>query len=461
MTTMAPPQQVEPKPLVDPRPVAVRVHGLGKRFRIYARPFDRLWEWLGRKTRRGAPMHTDFWAVKDVSFEVPKGECLGIIGANGSGKSTLLKMLTGALHPTTGTYSVSGRVLSLIELGTGLNPMLTGRENIVNSAALLGFPASFAREKMAEIEAFAELAEFFDRPVNLYSSGMKVRLAFSMFACFRPEVFIVDEALSVGDVFFQQKCATRIRELLDGGVTMIFVSHDQSAILNLCQRAVVMSHGEAVFQGVPEEAISRYLSTLSGPARVWTKRASPVSARPDAGADANAKQIIDHDVTGARKAHRHGSGQVRIVAARVLDPTGADAMRAGMGETLTVQVLLEAHAPVEAPRCAIRFFDRFGKLICGAGTFQLSHRLPSIGPGDRIVVTFTVKMDLEPGDYTFGLGTGEPAPEDPNDGIAHDRLDRLGPVVITQPAGVRPFYGAARLPMKVSHTVCETAGQHS
>src|SRR5262245_31749013 len=197
----------------------VRVDNLGKRFRIFARPIHRLVEWIG-----GPSLHTDFWAVRAVSFEVRRGECLGIIGANGSGKSTLLKMISGALYPTEGTFEVRGRVLSLIELGTGLNPNLTGRDNIIHAAALLGFPADFARTKMDEIRAFADLGDFFERPVNLYSTGMRVRLAFSMFACFRPEVYIVDEALSVGDVFFQEKCAGRIGGLVDRGMEMIFVS---------------------------------------------------------------------------------------------------------------------------------------------------------------------------------------------------------------------------------------------
>src|SRR5690606_3084935 len=202
---------------------------------------------------------------------VRRGECLGIIGANGSGKSTLLKMISGALRPTTGTFQVQGRVLSLIELGTGLNPLLPGRANIIHAATLLGFPADFARKKMREIEEFAELGEFFDRPVMLYSSGMRVRLAFSMFACFRPELFIVDEALSVGDIFFQQKCAARIRELLDGGMTMLFVSHDQSAILNLCDRGMVMSQGRPIFYGEPEEAVTRYIASLRQDGRVKNK----------------------------------------------------------------------------------------------------------------------------------------------------------------------------------------------
>ena len=438
----------------DSPPVIVRASGLGKRFRIYEKPMDRLWEWLGRRTRGRKPLHTDFWAVRDISFEVRRAECLGIIGANGSGKSTLLKMIAGALQPTEGSFSVQGRVLSLLELGAGLNPMLSGRANIVSAAMLLGFPASFARDRIGDIEAFAELGEFFDRPVSLYSSGMKVRLAFSMFACFRPELFIVDEALSVGDVFFQQKCAARIREMLASGMTMIFVSHDQSAVLNLCHRAIVMSHGRAVFQGGPDEAITRYLASLSGPRPVWKKEpAAPMpapAARP--AQQPIARSIIEHDVIGDRRASRHGTGELLVIAARVLDARGQDTMRVPMGGTLTIQVLLEARQAIEAPRAGLRLFDRFSTMVFAAGTFQLGRSLPSLKPGDRLVVEFTLTLDVQPDQYTFGLGAGEPVTGDINAGIAHDRIDRLGPISVDiDPEIVRPFYGAARLPLTASH----------
>jgi ABC-type polysaccharide/polyol phosphate transport system ATPase subunit len=236
----------------------IRVDRLGKKFKIYPRRSGRLVEWLtlGRATR-----HQDFWALKDVSFNLSRGGSLGIIGVNGSGKSTLLKILSGAMYPTDGTFEVGGRVLSLLELGTGLNTELTGRQNIINSAALLGFPPDYARQRLGQIEAFAELGEFFDRPVRLYSSGMLVRLSFSMFACFDPEIFIVDEALSVGDVFFQQKCARRIQEMRANGTTMLFVSHDLAAVEALCDR--VLLFGTTVIRR-PVSAC-----TMQSVGRVW------------------------------------------------------------------------------------------------------------------------------------------------------------------------------------------------
>jgi lipopolysaccharide transport system ATP-binding protein len=447
-------------------PVVIEARALSKRFKIYKRPLDRLWEW----TRLRRNLHTAFWAVKDVSFEVRRGRCLGIIGANGSGKSTLLKMLTGAMYPTEGSCRVEGRVLSLIELGTGLNPHLTGRQNIVNAATLLGFPVEYAREKMAEIEAFAELGEFFDRETALYSSGMRVRLAFSMFACFRPEVFMVDEALSVGDVFFQQKCAVRLRELLDAGMTMIFVSHDQSAVLNLCDEAILLQRGRAIFRGEPEEAVSRYMASVGEdgrPRNKWARAAaSPGGAaapgepspgrRSGSAASSSAAAIIQGDVLGPRAASRHGSGEVRIVAARFLDRAGRPTLQAMMGEALTIELLAEAVADIPAAQVGLHLYDRFNTIVFAAATHQAGDPLPPLRAGDRLIVRLELTMDVQPGQYTLGLGCSLPQEDDPDQGRVCDRITGLGPVIVVRDrARPRPFHGMAKLPLRASHEMVE------
>ncbi len=432
-------------------PIMVRVDDLGKMFRIYKRPLDRLWEWLGAPKR-----HTEFWAVRGVFFDVHRGECVGIIGANGSGKSTLLKMITGALHPSDGAYRVVGRVLSLIELGTGLNPLLTGRANVFNAAALLGFPAGFAKEKIGEIEEFAELGEFFDRPVNMYSSGMRVRLAFSMFACFRPEVLIVDEALSVGDVFFQQKCAGRIRELLDDGMTMLLVSHDQGAILNLCDRVVLLDHGKAVFEGPPADALQRYAASLHQKPRFGPRGsgAAPASVAASVGTG-DAARILAGNVVPASAPNRIGNGDMRVEAVRVADSAGRDLMQVKLGERLTLEVLVRAERPVQGARVGMHLYDRFNNLVFAAGTFQLGHHLPDLSAGDRVIVRMELVMDVHPGEYTFGVGASLPSEKNPEHGVVCDRLLGLGPLVVVQDRDViRPFFGIARLPMQVSHARC-------
>lgn len=438
-------------------PVMIRVENLGKVYKMYRRPVHRLHEWL---TLGLVQRHSEFRAVGGVTFEVRAGECVGIMGANGSGKSTLLKMLAGALYPTEGRYEVQGRTLSLIELGTGLQPLLTGRQNVYNMSTLLGFPPGYAHEKMAEIEEFAELGEFFDRPVRQYSTGMRVRVAFSMFACFRPEVFIIDEALGVGDVFFQQKCAGRLRELLESGMTMLFVSHDANAVLTLCSRVIVLEKGLPVFHGAPQEGVTRYLSSLRGVSgrSKWSPAARPGAAASGAAAQVQAA-IIAHDVIRERAAHRHGAGGLGIVAARVTDRAGRDTLSAMVGDVLRFSILLEARESIAAPRAGLRLFDRFDNRVFDAGTRQLGHVLPAMAPGDRVVVHFDLPLEIAAGEYTFGLGASEPVPDEPEGHVPHDRIDLLGPIHVALPQGEeRTFYGMVNLPMKVSHQVMNSPG---
>ncbi len=442
----------EPAESSPPRPaeIMIRASGLGKRFKIYEKPADRLVEWFtGGRVKR----HTEFWAVQDIGFEVERGECLGIIGANGAGKSTLLKMITGALHPTSGTCEIRGRVLSLIELGTGLHPLMTGRANIINAARLLGFPPQYAPQRMAEIEAFAELGPFFDRPVILYSTGMRVRLAFSMFACFRPEVFIVDEALSVGDVFFQQKCATRLRQLLEAGMTMLFVSHDQAAVLNLCDRAILLEQGTVAYEGPPNETIQRYVASLQkrpkyGPAR--PPRAAPEREITPGSTCLGAEDVRRHCIIPKDNTTRFGAGHAVVRAVRVTDASGRDTLRAHMGGTLCVHALVEAIQDVHDPAVGLHIVDRFNNILFAAGTRSMEVRLPDLAAGESIVVRFDLTLNLRPDKYTFGVGTSVPSEDNAESGFVNDRVQNLGPIlVMLDRSRVRPFYGVARLPMTI------------
>jgi len=433
----------------------VRAENLGKCFRIYGHPGHRLLEWasLGRLKK-----HSTFWAVRGVSFSLAKGECMGVIGANGSGKSTLLKTITGAMQPTEGSASVRGRVLSMIELGAGLNPDLTGRQNILNMARLLTLGADYASSQMEEIKAFADVGAFFDRLVRVYSSGMRVRLTFAMFACFKPDVLIVDEALSVGDVFFQQKCAARIRELLKGGMTMLFVSHDTAAVLNLCDCALLLRGGEPAFLGDPKEAVSRYYTGRAGPSEVtppakWRHEVAP--ANPQIGT--TAEQILARNVMGDRRQRSHGHKGISIVGARVTDVSGNDTQTFRVGERMVVYVLLSASRDVEHPRAGLRLFDRLDNQIFGGGSAQVSKHLPPLLSGERLIVRFELTLDIRPGPYSFGLGTSEPDhSEGPNGALFHDSIDALGPIDVAPPDNGRlPFFGMANLPLDVAHAKIE------
>ncbi len=237
----------------------VSVQNLSKRFKLYKHPRDRALEWssLGRLVR-----HIDFWALKDISFRMRRGECLGIIGPNGAGKSTLLKIISRSMFPTAGNCEVRGRVVSLLELGTGFNPDLTGIQNIYNSARLLGFSEEEITSRMQAILDFSELGDFVNRTLNIYSSGMYVRLAFSLFASLEPDIFVIDEALAVGDTSFQKKCRDRIHTMLQNSVTILFVSHDLWRIEALCNRAIYLDGGVIKSCDAPNVVVKRYLDDI-------------------------------------------------------------------------------------------------------------------------------------------------------------------------------------------------------
>lgn len=428
--------------------LGVRVNNLGKLFKMYSSPWARALEWAscGRKVS-----HQDFWALKDISFDIEKGECLGIIGPNGAGKTTLLKILTRSLYPTIGTFQIQGNVLSLLELGTGFHPELTGRQNIYRSSQLLGFPGGYVGERVGEIEEFADLGEFFNRPIKTYSSGMYVRLAFSMFVFLKPEVLVVDEALSVGDIFFQQKCFARMREMLSAGTTCLFASHDTAAIQNLCDRAILLIQGEVDFMGDPEEAVSRYFARVGKrPDRSGNVQTLPSADRLKGMALMNSVDILAHNILNS-PGRRHGAEGLEMVAARVTDNYGRDTLRVEMLKSLNFYVLLKAKEETHDPSTGIHLYDRLGNLVFAGGARQLRKRLPDLVPGQELVVKMEVTFSVQPGEYTFSLGIGEPSESGPNIGYLHDRHEMLGPVVVTaDPDEILPFYGIAKLPMQVS-----------
>ena len=240
---------------VDPE-IAIRVSRLGKCYPLYEHPRDRVKQLLFGSERR--KYHSEFWALRDVSFEIKRGEVVGIIGRNGSGKSTLLQLICGTLRETEGEVQAVGKIAALLELGAGFNVEFTGRENVFLNAALLGLSRAETQSRLPQIEAFADIGAFIDEPVKTYSSGMFVRLAFAVQACVDPDILIVDEALAVGDVFFRQKCYRRLERLRQNGCTVLLVSHAMGDVEQLCQRAILLEGGRVAFQGSAVEAVKRY-----------------------------------------------------------------------------------------------------------------------------------------------------------------------------------------------------------
>lgn len=425
----------------------VQVEGLGKRFKIYDTPWDRAAEWLsaGRLRR-----HTDFWALRDITFSVARGEGFGIVGPNGSGKSTLLKVLSRVLQPTEGSFRLDApAVYSLLELGTGFHPDLTGRENLYQSAGLLGLPSALLEpDVVEEIREFADIGDFFDRPLRFYSSGMQMRLGFALFAFLKPDLLIVDEALSVGDVFFQQKCAARIDTLRAGGTSFLFVSHDMEAVRKLCREALVLDAGRAVFLGPSSEAVNRYHSIVfrGRPPRGPVLR----DRRADPQAGMTAVEVRRGSILRA-DGRRHGDRGLEVAAARLSNAQGEDTLTVAIQDVLNIDLLIVAHERVPSPSAGFVLFDRLGNLVFSASTGNLHHRLPVLEPGESLVVRLTVRFSVQPGRYIFNVGTAEL-------GRVHDWHEMLGPIeVFHEGEGPLPFHGIAELPMECRHGVVEPA----
>jgi lipopolysaccharide transport system ATP-binding protein len=396
---------------------------------------------------RASSKYRDFYALKDVSFSIRRGEATGIIGRNGSGKSTLLQLVAGTLAPTSGTIGVSGRVSALLELGSGFNPDFTGRENVFLNGAIYGFTHAEMATRMEEITAFADIGDFIDQAVKTYSSGMMMRLAFAVAVNVQPDVLIIDEALAVGDVFFSQKCFQRIREIVHRGATLIFVSHDMGAVQSLCDRALLLSEGRLVFDGSPEECVSRYFNLHAPSAKAGESvpgRHPPV--------DPDARRAIESGNIIAAAKSRHGDKALEIAAAVVVDGHGAATWDFELMHRAAVRVLFAAHSEIKRPSVGIQIHDRMGNLVFAAGTAQLRFPLPALGAGQEILLEFRIALNLQPGAYTLSLDAAEFDEQNPDVGIFHDRIGGLGPLNVAHHApGAQPFYGIAQLPMDISY----------
>lgn len=440
----------------------ITVDNVSKAYRIWETPSARLrtplYDAAAGAFPKNSPPHRaladraakgwrDFYALRDISFSVRRGEGTGIIGRNGSGKSTLLQLIAGTLAPTTGSLNVNGRVSALLELGSGFNPEFTGRENVFLNGAILGLSRAEMTEKFDEIAAFADIGDFIDQPVKTYSSGMMMRLAFAVAVTVQPDILIIDEALSVGDVFFTQKCFKRIREIVHGGATLIFVSHDVGAVQNLCDRALLLNSGRLVYDGAPEECASRYFN-LHRPRATSTTAAEgrhpPVSA-------AIREAVLAANIIPQAKS-RHGDRTLEIVAAGAFDGQGIATWDFEMLHRTNVRLLLRANGPVRLPSAGLQLHDRMGNLVFAAGTPQLRFSLPALAAGQEIMLDFRLALNVQPGLYTLSLDAAEYDEENPNVGTFYDRIGGLGPLTVAHHApGALPFYGAAQLPMDISY----------
>jgi ABC-type polysaccharide/polyol phosphate transport system ATPase subunit len=368
----------------------VLVQNVSKLYRLYRRPSDRLWELLPGS----APRHTDFWALRDIGFQVEKGEVLGILGPNGSGKSTLLEIVSGILQPTSGRVVTRGRTAALLELGAGFNPDFTGRENVYLNGEIMGLGRSAIEKAMPSIEAFAEIGDFIERPVKEYSSGMYVRLAFATAIHVDPEVLIVDEALAVGDAVFANRCIRKFEQLRERGVTVLFVSHDLGLVKQLSNRAILLLNGRIEAEGTPNDVINRYIGL------VLEKQASQI--RKDGSVHAS---------------FRHGDGSSEVRSVEVLNAAGTPIATVRAGECITIRIRSRFHKATSNPMVGILIRTRIGMEVYGTNTRIEKLDLGDFGAGDELEVDFQLECWLTPQTYTLTVATQNA------DGTSHDWLD--------------------------------------
>lgn len=391
--TLAPATQ--PAPTAAPEAPAIRCRNLGKRYHIYARPQDRLKQALLRWT--GKRYYHDFWAVRGVSFDVARGESVGIIGRNGSGKSTLLQMITGTLTPTEGSASVRGRVAALLELGSGFNPEFTGRENVYMNGSILGIPREEMHRRFDDIAAFADIGEFLEQPVRTYSSGMHLRLAFAVAASIEPEILIVDEALAVGDLRFQARCAARLRRLLDAGTTLLLVSHGLDAVRSLCARCLWMDAGRLRDLGPSREVTEAYATAMYAENNAATSELALDSAA-DA-LQANTIRRAAERVAGPEDAQ----SPVRVERVTLHNQQGTPTEALRLGERFTIEVQLAANADLEHLSVGIVIKDRHGLELTGESVFNTFRKGFSARAGQSITVRFEAENNLRADNYAVAL----------------------------------------------------------
>ena len=394
---------------------AVEVKNLTKVYQLYNRPIDRLKEGIS-PTRKN--YHRDFYALNGISFDVEKGESFGIIGVNGSGKSTLLKIITGVLNKTSGDINVNGKIAALLELGAGFNMDYTGVENIYMNGTMMGFSKKEMDEKFDKIIEFADIGEFINQPVKQYSSGMFVRLAFALSIAVEPEILIVDEALSVGDIFFQTKCYKRMDELKNKGTTIIMVTHDLGAVIKYCDRTMVLHNGNQVAIGAPHEMVDLYKKILAGQEPTIS---DSVGANADVGASSTSTKSVGAKLAspksvGAKLASPlkdsmsinphcdiYGDMKAEFIDFGILDQKGNPATVIMKGENFTIKEKIKINETIKNPIFTWTLKDKRGTDLTGTNT-MLEKVDTGVGEVGRVYdVSFTQKMRLQGGEYLLSM----------------------------------------------------------
>jgi lipopolysaccharide transport system ATP-binding protein len=435
--------------------IAIKVENLSKCYQIYDRPNDRLRQFvlprlqrlLGRKPKQ---YFRGFWALNDVSFEIKKGETVGIIGRNGSGKSTLLQLICGTLNPTSGSVQTNGRIAALLELGSGFNPEFTGRENIYLNASVLGLSKKEIDDRFDDIVAFADVGDFIEQPVKTYSSGMVVRVAFAVIAHVDADILVIDEALSVGDAVFTQKCMRFLRKFMEQG-TVLFVSHDCGSIVNLCQHGIWLNKGVVSKAGTAKEVVEAYtqytLQEIYGD-KVFLKSVE-TSKIPEQEEKKNKLTEVPVDketlVTYAAQLNESSgweSGKANILSVRLLDKDGYDLPNLQGGELVNLEIIARANESIYSPIIGWLVKDRLGQALFGENTYSYVNSPLFVNSKEKIKAVFEFHIPLIPnGEYAMSVSVAE------GDPFEHTQHHLLHEALLIKVASGKLRYGLVGIPI--------------
>lgn len=396
--------------------LAISVQNVSKMYPMYADPQDRLKQalWNVIMPKFGKPyrrLFQEFWALRDISFEVKKGETVGIIGRNGSGKSTLLQIIAGTLTPTSGQVQVNGRVAALLELGSGFNPEFTGRENVYLNGAIWGLSYEEIEARFDTIAGFADIGQFIEQPVKLYSSGMFARLAFAVAVNVDPDILIVDEILSVGDMQFQQKCVSHLRAMKEKGLTLLFTSHSIDALKSVCNMGILLNEGQCLYIGTAEQATDTYLNMVRDnlnetqkQVQTWLKQ--PVERKNE-----------------AHEQRRYGTGHVQIEAVRLLDAAGDPKVAFQFGETIVLDVAYRCLIDIDQLSISFLVRDITGIDLMGTTTFDERVQLPPKQAGETGKIQLSFNNNLRANSYGISVAVNRITQQDMSDNVLFDQID--------------------------------------
>ncbi|MBU4200566.1 MAG: ABC transporter ATP-binding protein [Verrucomicrobia bacterium] len=374
---------------------AVSIDRITKVYKLYHHPLDRMKEALDPRRKK---YHQDFYALREVSFDVPRGETVGVIGKNGSGKSTLLKIITGILTPTGGTMTVKGKVSALLELGAGFNPELTGIENVYFSGTIMGYTRAEMDERLETIRAFADISDYMDQPVKTYSSGMFVRLAFAVAVNVDPDILIVDEAMAVGDISFQAKCFRKFNEFKQRGKTIIFVTHALDSIIRYCDRALVLENGKKITESTPKEAVDVYKKLV---AECYDPSPTPIANQPD---KAPASTALKDQFVVDPNALSYGDHRAEIVDFGLFDEAERPVQLLHNDQPFVIRMKVLFHADLDHPIFAYTIKDLKGLELTGTNTFFQNISTGGYRKGECAGVEFRQTLNAQSGRYGLSLG---------------------------------------------------------